>query len=114
MAKRRKRRPADDGSAQAPALSGIALLLSEMPVDTLDLHGLTGDQARARLGDFLRTRSAVSSGRVVHVVTGRGNRSEGRPVLPGVVREVLAGPLSALVMEEAGLPGGGGVAIRLG
>ena len=30
------------------------------------------------------------------------------------VREVLAGPLSAFVMEEAGLPGGGGVAIRLG
>lgn len=111
--RKKKRRPVGaDGEAEAPALSGIALLLSEMPVDTLDLHGLNGDQARARLADFLRTRAALSPGRVVHVITGRGNRSEGMPVLPGVVREALAGSLSEYALEQAGLPGGGGVAIR--
>jgi len=116
VARRGKRRRSGGvrGEAEAPALSGIALLLSELPVDTLDLHGLTGDQARARLGDFLRTRAARSPGCVVHVVTGRGNRSEGLPVLPGVVREALVGSLSEYAAEHAGLPGGGGVAIRLG
>ena len=94
-------------------LGGIALLISELPVDTLDLHGLTADQARARLDGFVRTRAVASSGRVVHVVTGRGNRSEGLPVLPGVVREALAGPLAPYVAEQAGLPGGGGIAVRL-
>ncbi len=113
MGRRRRRRPAEEGVPVAPELGGIALLISEMPVDTLDLHGLTAGQARARIGDFLRTRAVLSSGRVVHIVTGRGNRSEGRPVLPGVAREALAGALAPYVAEQAGLPGGGGIAVRL-
>lgn len=109
---RRKRRRTEEGAA-APPLSGIALLLSETPADTLDLHGLTAAQAEARLRDFLRTRAVNAPGRVVHVITGRGNRSEGAPVLPGLVRDLMAADLSDYVAGSAGLPGGGGVAIRL-
>lgn len=84
-----------------------------MPVSTLDLHGLTARQASARVHDFLLTHASTSSGRVVHVITGRGTRSEGVAVLPGVVRDLLADELSDAVRESAGLPGGGGLAIRL-
>jgi hypothetical protein len=34
-------------------------------------------------------------------------------VLPGVVQDMLAGELRESVMEVAGLPGGGALAVRL-
>jgi len=106
--KRRKGTPPDS----AP-LTGIAALLSETPAAVLDLHGLTATQAEARLRDFLRTRATLAPGGVVHVITGRGNRSEGTPVLPGLVRDLLESDLRDLAVSSAGLPGGGGVAVRL-
>jgi DNA-nicking Smr family endonuclease len=111
MGKKRKRKdaPADPGAE----LSGLALLLSETPADTLDLHGYTALQAEARLSDFLRTQAVVSPGRVVHVITGRGLGSEGRPVLPGLVRDLLEHDFSDYVAASAALPGGGGLAVRL-
>ena len=111
--KGRKRRRSGTEPTEAPALGGVALLLVETPVDTLDLHGHTASQAESRLRDFLRTRSVDASGRVVHVITGRGNRSEGIPVLQGLVRDLLSLELAEYVDVSAGLPGGGGVAIRL-
>jgi DNA-nicking Smr family endonuclease len=81
------------------------LLLSEYPADKLDLHGMTAAQAEPRV--------MAASGRVVHIITGKGNRSEGAPVLPGLVRDLLDDDLTRLVREVAGLPGGGGVAVRL-
>jgi DNA-nicking Smr family endonuclease len=110
--KKRRRRDAAPPSEE-PALTGIALLLSETPADTLDLHGFTAAQAEARLLDFLRTRSVDASGRVVHVITGRGTRSEGAAVLPGLVRDLLVDDFAEYVIESAGLPGAGGVAIRI-
>jgi DNA-nicking Smr family endonuclease len=110
---RRRRKHLSAASVELPALTGVALLLSETPVDTLDLHGYTAVQAEARLLDFLRTRSTDSTGGVIHVITGRGNRSEGAPVLPGLVRSLLGSDGSGYVRESAGLPGGGGVAVRL-
>ena len=70
-------------------------------------------QAEARLLDFLRTRTVDASGRVVHVITGRGTRSEGAAILPGLVRELLADDFAEYVVETAGLPGAGGIAIRI-
>lgn len=112
--KRRKRRAAASHSGQAaPELTGLARLLVEMPADTLDLHGMPAAQAERRIRDFMRTQSKLNAGRVVHIVTGRGMRSQGAPVLPGVTRELLRGELADHVAEMAGLPGGGAVAIRL-
>jgi DNA-nicking Smr family endonuclease len=117
--RRRKSRKARKGEDSSPGpeavseLSGVARLLVESPADTLDLHGSTAAQAERRLFDFLRTRSVDAPGRVVHVITGRGNRSEGAPVLPGLVRDLLRAEMAEFVRESAGLPGGGGVAIRI-
>ena len=55
----------------------------------------------------------TASGRVVHIITGKGTRSEGAPVLPRLVREMLDGELRDSVEESAGLPGGGGLAVRI-
>lgn len=99
--------------ADAPLLSGIALLLSEYPVDKLDLHGLTADQAERRVIAFMERKIVTASGRVIHIITGKGTGSVGAPVLPGLVRDLLDYDLSNLVRERAGLPGGGGVAVRL-
>jgi DNA-nicking Smr family endonuclease len=114
MARRRKtKRRLATPSGDQPKLTGVALLLSETPADTLDLHGYSSAQAELRFHDFLRTRSVDSGGRVLHVITGRGLGSEGAPVLPPLVRELIAHDYAEYVAESAGLPGGGGVAIRL-
>ena len=94
-------------------LEGIARLLVETPVDALDLHGLSARQARERVERFLRSRARAHPGRVVHVVTGKGNRSEGAPVLLPMVASLLAEDAAEHVEESAGLRGGGGFAVRL-
>jgi DNA-nicking Smr family endonuclease len=113
---RRKRKKKDwksSSETSPPEIPSFVQLVVETPVAKLDLHGMTAQQAEARLRDFLRTQSRLSEGKVVHIVTGRGTRSEGAPVLPGVVQDMLAGELRELVMEVAGLPGGGALAVRL-
>jgi DNA-nicking Smr family endonuclease len=109
--KKRKKKERDPGSP--PELTGIALLLVESPVDKLDLHGLNARQAETRVEFFFQRHAENSKGRVVHVITGKGTRSQGTPVLPGLVREMLQDDLSQLVAEWAGLHGGGGFAVRL-
>jgi DNA-nicking Smr family endonuclease len=117
LAKRRKKmrqRSVPSGTeADVPILSGIALLLSEHPVDKLDLHGLTADQAERRVIAFMERQIVTASGRVIHIITGKGTGSVGASVLPGLVRDLLDYDLADLVRERAGLPGGGGVAVRL-
>jgi DNA-nicking Smr family endonuclease len=112
--KRRKKQGAGDAAATIqPELPSFVQLLVETPAATLDLHGLTADQALRRMRDFFRTQSRVAPGKVVHIVTGRGTRSPGAPVLPRVAHEALAGELSEFVEDVAGLPGGGALAVRL-
>lgn len=115
MARRqRKKKPGRSSAAeQSPEIPRSLQLVIETPVAKLDLHGLTGHQAELRLRDFMRTQSRLFSGKVVHIVTGRGTRSPGEAVLPGVTRNLLCGELDDLVAEMAGLPGGGAVAVRL-
>jgi Smr domain-containing protein len=120
VAKRKRKKPRRDragtsgaASSESPAPTGIALLLSEFPVAKLDLHGMTAAQAEHRVQMFFARHAGVSGGKVVHIVTGKGTRSEGPPVLPGVVQRLLDDELSSSVAEVAGLPGGGGVAVRL-
>jgi hypothetical protein len=113
MASRKKRKKTGKGPPAQPELTGIALLLVESPVEKLDLHGMNARQAETRVQLFFQRHTASSPGRVVHVITGKGTRSEGAAVLPGLVREMLQDDLSPMVSEWAGLHGGGGFAVRV-
>lgn len=94
MGKRKKgRRP------KHPEFGFFGDLLDATPAATLDLHGDTALDAERRVRDFIQTQSRIASGQVVHIVTGRGLGSRGRPVLPGVVRKVLKGDVSRFVQE---------------
>jgi len=118
MAKRKrkkKKKKGGRGSATGapPELPAKILLLVETPVAKLDLHRLTAHQAELRIRNFVRTQSRISAGKVVHIVTGKGTRSAGAPILPSVTQQLLSGELSDLVSEVGGLPGGGALAVRL-
>jgi len=112
MSKRRKR-PVKEAVTRPPELTGIARLLSEIPLATLDLHGYTGPQAQLRVRDFLTTHSRISAGGVVHVITGKGTGSQGGGVLLELTRETFAGEAADLVDEYAGMLGGGGWVVRV-
>ncbi len=105
---RRRKRPAKEAPTPPPELTGVAQLLSEMAVATLDLHGYTADQAQMRVRDFLATHSRVSAGSVVHVITGKSTG-----VLLEIVRDMLDGEAADQVDEYAGLMGGGGWVVRV-
>ncbi len=82
-------------------------------VDTLDLHGHTADEAEHRLELFFDRVTRTAGGKVVRVVTGRGARSAGPPVLQGVVRNALNGWLSDAVAEWAVDVGSGAYLVRV-
>jgi len=113
MPRKKKRKKTRETTASPPELTGIARLLVESPVETLDLHGMSADQAETRVQFFFQRHATASPGRVVHVITGKGTRSVGAAVLPGLVREMLEDDLSRVVEEWAGLHGGGGFAVRI-
>ena len=107
MSKRHKR-PEKDAPTPPPALTGVAKLLSEIPVATLDLHRYAVDQARSSVRDFLATHSRLSAGSLVHIITGKSTG-----VLLGIVRDMLNGEVAHQVDEYAGMMGGGGWVVRL-
>jgi DNA-nicking Smr family endonuclease len=113
MARRRRHPKPDAAPDLSTGLTGTALLLVETPVEVLDLHGHTAEGAERRLRFFLERHRVTSGGRVVHVITGKGTGSAGAAVLPPLVRDLLAGDLAAAVSGVAGLPGGGGFAVRI-
>jgi DNA-nicking Smr family endonuclease len=88
-------------------------LHSAIVADELDLHGHTADEAERRLEMFLERVARGSPGEVVRVITGRGARSAGPPVLQGVVREALNGRLSGRVAEWAVDVGSGAYLVRV-
>ena len=104
MSKRRKRMK-QGTSAPPPTSTGIAGLLSEIAVASLDLHGLTAAQAQRRLQDFITTHGNASAGQVVHVITGKGSGSEGPAVLWELVRGMLADQFLIQGMLESGEDG---------
>jgi len=113
MSSRRKRRAVKSVTPVRAELTGVAKLLSEMPIAELDLHGFSRAQARLRVRDFIMTYSRISSGGVVHIVTGRGKHSGGDAVLKSLVQDMLHDDVADLVQEQAGLHGGGGWVVRL-
>lgn len=84
-------------------------LLHSTPTATLDLHGFRADEVQRAVEPFLRRQR---SGAVVHIITGRGRGSPGKPVLGPRVRALLGGSLSALVGAFVKDEDGGGYLVR--
>ena len=82
--------------------------------DTLDLHGLTGDEAVAETAVFLAACRREGR-RCVRIVHGKGLRSPGRePVLKRRIRKLLTRRDEVLAfVEPRALHGGGGAVIVL-
>ena len=108
--KKGKRRVAE---MTPPRLGGVGQLFLELPVGTLDLHGMRAQQAEGRVRGFLNGHARSSSGKVVLIITGKGNRSEGDAVLPALTRDLLQGDCAHLVADFASQPGGGGYVVRM-
>ena len=79
---------------------------------TLDLHGETADDARHRTERWLHARAADGV-RTVVVITGRGRRSPGPPVLPGEVQDLLATLRGSVVASWEPEQGGGAFRVEL-
>ncbi|MGE0552995.1 MAG: Smr/MutS family protein [Gemmatimonadales bacterium] len=80
---------------------------------TLDLHGNTALEARARLDGFFATARRRHPGGLLHVVTGKGRNSPGRPVLKPLVRGLLAKAPSTVVAAWGRDLDDGGFLVRL-
>lgn len=81
--------------------------------DELDLHGLTNDEARKLLAEFLH-QAAQRGLRCVNVIHGKGWRSEGRDgILKVNTRHWLAQHPGVLAFCEAPVNAGGGGAVRV-
>lgn len=80
--------------------------------DTLDVHGMDAAAATAAVTAFLRRVAKRSPGALVHVITGRGRGSAGRPVLKPRIRTLLkSGELPVAAWGED--LDGGGYLVRL-
>ncbi|HEX2094050.1 MAG TPA: Smr/MutS family protein [Longimicrobiaceae bacterium] len=79
---------------------------------SLDLHGMTADEARRRAEAWLRElqREGV---RIARVITGRGARSIGPPVLRGEIGELLEALRGSLVSSYVLDFGGGAFRVEL-
>lgn len=80
--------------------------------ETLDLHGFAASEVRESLPPFLTAARKRNPSGLLHVITGKGRGSSGRPVLRGVVRTLLSsgsvGGIEAWRLDNAG----GGYLIR--
>ena len=104
VGKRRTSRP----TSSSPRTLHTAVVAAE-----LDLHGHTMDAAERRLEGFLDTQAVRAPGEVVRIVTGKGTRSGGPPVLMETVREALNGWLAHRVSAWAVDIGGGAYLVEV-
>ena len=105
MGRRRPRSPKASGPTDS--------LHAAIVVDERDLHHLTAAEAAVQLESFLVGWSRRRPGAVVRVITGKGNRSQGGPVLKPLVPELLVGRLAPVVEDYAVESGGGAYLIRV-
>lgn len=81
--------------------------------DELDLHGMSREEARQVLGEFL-AESLAQDHRCLRIVHGKGLRSPGRePVLKELVRSWLAQRSEVLAYCQARAADGGGGAVTV-
>lgn len=88
-------------------------LHAAIPDDRIDLHGMTRDQALRRVEMLLDTWERRGGEAVLRIVTGRGNRSKGEPVLLHAVGRRLREELDGRIAEMARDVGGGGWLVRM-
>lgn len=94
MARKRRR---------APRYEPFDPLLDAEPAAVLDLHGFTAAEAEQAVRNFVTTWQGRAGGQVVHIITGRGRGSPGRPVLRGAVKRFLAADDIARFVAEVQL-----------
>jgi len=83
-------------------LSGLPdPVLDQRPVAVLDLHQYAASEVQVAVCNFVLTWQKRAPGSVVHIVTGKGRRSAGAPVLKPRVRQILKTNLSAVVRDWA-------------
>ncbi len=57
--------------------------------DTLDLHGFSATEARARLEQYFAGARRQRAGQLVHIITGKGRNSPGGAVIKPAVRSLI-------------------------
>lgn len=82
-----------------PKFDATDPLLDAKPRETLDLHGYAASEAVEAVRRFLSNWARRVPGGVVHIVTGKGKGSAGKPVLKPKVKALLAGELRHLVSD---------------
>ena len=97
-------------AARTPRFSSHDALLDARPAATLDLHGFGAAEARAAVTALVRRHR---SGAILHVITGKGKGSAGKPVLRSAVSGLLKGELAVLVAEWSLDAGEGGFLVKL-
>lgn len=100
-----KRRPAQHRDPFDPFDGPVA--------DTIDLHGFRADEAKAAVAKFIATARRRSPGGLLHIITGRGRGSPGRPVLRGAIGTLLKSGTLHGVGEVAPDHADGGWLVRL-
>lgn len=90
-----------------PLRSELPQTLHGAVVDAeVDLHGMQVTEALRRLEGFFDSCDRQAHVSVVRVITGKGNRSAGRPVLLNAVgdrlRDELGGRITDLVLDAGG------------
>ncbi|MFC1639428.1 Smr/MutS family protein [Gemmatimonadota bacterium] len=81
-------------------LTGVAdPLFDSRPVAVLDLHHYAASEVEGATCSFILTWQKRASGSVVHIVTGKGRRSDGAPVLKPRVRQILNTQLRAAIKD---------------
>jgi DNA-nicking Smr family endonuclease len=89
------------------------VLLDSSPAATLDLHGLTERQCRQILEQRMRLWKRTHSGKIIHIITGKGRGSIGAPVLKKAVAALLRGSLKGGVQDFSEDVDGGGYKVRV-
>jgi DNA-nicking Smr family endonuclease len=84
---------------RSPRFDATDSLLDAKPVAVLDLHGYSASEAVEVVRGFLATWASRAHGGVVHVITGKGRGSGGRPVLKPKVATLLRTELRHLVAD---------------
>jgi len=103
MHRRRSRQPRFDSTDSL--LDGAAV--------TLDLHGETVAEAKARVVHFLASRARTDPGSLVHIITGKGKGSANGAKLRPMVAGLLKGECARLVREWDRDADDGGFRVRL-
>jgi len=88
-------------------------LLDARPDATLDLHGMSVAEGVHAVRSFVTLWRGRRSGAVLHVITGKGRGSAGRPALRPAVRGLLRGALRDAVRDWALDADEGGFLLRV-